>query len=66
MMLTTLRREEETPREANPEAWALWVPREACPHNGDQRLQLAERRGQKDLLICYWQRLISKQFGSLC
>lgn len=45
MMLTTLRREEETPREANTEAWALWVPREACPHNGDQRLQLAERRG---------------------
>lgn len=31
MTLTTLRHEEETPREASPEAWALWVPREACP-----------------------------------
>jgi hypothetical protein len=27
---------------------------------------MRQRRGTRDLLICYWQRLISKQFGRLC
>lgn len=39
----------------------------SMPHIvGGQRTQLGEMKGQKDLLICYRQRLISKQFESLC